>query len=54
MTIIPVSHVDEVLRNALVTEPVPIEWHEDDAVEAGKVAGAPGGEDEEVKGIRPH
>ena len=54
MTIIPVSHVDEVLRNALVTEPVPIEWHEDDAVEAGKVAGAPGGEDEEAKGIRPH
>ena len=54
MTIIPVSHVDEVLRNALVTEPVPIEWHEDDAVEAGKVAGSSGGEGEEPKGIRPH
>ncbi|MDA0366911.1 MAG: endopeptidase La [Proteobacteria bacterium] len=29
MKIIPVRHVDEVLKNALTTEPVPIEWDEE-------------------------
>ncbi len=30
LEIVPVSHVDEVLRHALVTEPAPIEWTEAD------------------------
>ena len=50
LTIIPVSHLDQVLEQALVRRPVLIEWEEeDDADDVGKLADGTGNE-----GLRPH
>jgi ATP-dependent Lon protease len=40
LKLIPVGTVDEVLENALVTRPVPIEWHEDE--DADRKVASPG------------
>ena len=39
LEIIPVSHLDEVLKIALVSIPEPIEWDEKAAAEASAVSG---------------
>ena len=39
--IVPVSHVDEVLAHALVSEPVEIEWTEADDLASQPVGGPP-------------
>ncbi|PZP85188.1 MAG: endopeptidase La [Azospirillum brasilense] len=50
LTIIPVSHVDEVLKHALVTPPTPIkDWVEVDDERALK-----SGKDEDEEGVRRH
>ncbi|MDP2697746.1 endopeptidase La [Thalassospira sp.] len=51
MTIIPVSHVDEVLAHALVNPLVPIEWDEESEELAVK---AKEGEESEIGGITTH
>ncbi len=38
LEIIPVSTLDQVLEQALVTRPVPIEWDEEDEAEADREA----------------
>jgi ATP-dependent Lon protease len=53
LNIIPVTMVDEVLRNALVTELTPIEWDEDAELQAAALAPAQGDEDE-VGGVLTH
>ena len=40
LTIIPVSHVDQVLAAALVRPPEAIEWDEEEEVPAGRATGA--------------
>ena len=45
LEIISVSYVDEVLQNALVTPPVPIEWDEEAEAEAESMAQKNAGED---------
>ena len=42
LTIIPVNHVREVLKHALVRQPEPVEWDEaaEEAAEAARVAAA--------------
>ena len=45
LEIIPVAYVDEVLQNALVTPPVPIEWDEEAEAEAESMAQENAGED---------
>jgi ATP-dependent Lon protease len=46
MTIIPVTNVDEVLREALVQPLTPIEWNEDDDTNEGDVASSTNDEDD--------
>ncbi len=55
LTIVTVSHIDEVLEKALVTPLTPIEWDEDDeaAAEAANLGGS-GSEDEDVSGVVTH
>lgn len=47
LTIIPVTHVSEVLEHALVSKPVPIEWDQEaeDAAAAAAVAARSSGSD---------
>jgi ATP-dependent Lon protease len=51
LTIVPVSTVDDVLRQALTTPLTPIEWNEDD--EAATIAAA-SPDDEEISGVVTH
>ncbi|MDX9859819.1 MAG: endopeptidase La [Rhodospirillales bacterium] len=51
LRIIPVSTVDEVLKNALTAPLTPIEWNEDD--ESASIAAA-SADDEEVSGVVTH
>ena len=54
LTIVTVSHVDDVLEKALVTPLTPIEWDEDaEAAESANLA-ASGSEDEDVSGVVTH
>jgi ATP-dependent Lon protease len=53
LTIIPVTMVDEVLKNALVSELTPIEWDENAELQATALAPAHGDEDE-VGGVITH
>ena len=53
LTIIPVMTVDEVLKNALVSELTPIEWDEKAELEASSLAPAQGDE-EEIGGVLTH
>jgi ATP-dependent Lon protease len=51
LTIVPVSTVDDVLKQALTTPLTPIEWNEDD--EAATIAAA-SPDDEEISGVVTH
>jgi ATP-dependent Lon protease len=53
LTIVPVTTVDEVLKNALVSELTPIDWDEQAELEASALARAQGDE-EEVGGVITH
>ena len=50
LEIIPVSHLDEVLKIALVSIPEPIEWDEKAAAEAAAVSG----KDDSGTGVTAH
>jgi ATP-dependent Lon protease len=51
LKLIPVGTVDEVLENALVTRPIPIEWHEDEDADR-KVASS--GDDADRENVVTH
>ena len=51
LEIIPVATVDEVLEHALVSQPVPIEWNEEDEAE---VDVAPAADSDEAEGLLRH
>jgi ATP-dependent Lon protease len=53
VTIVPVTTVDEVLKNALVSELTPIDWDEQAELEASALTPAQGDE-EEVGGVITH
>ncbi|MEP0520870.1 MAG: endopeptidase La [Hyphomicrobiales bacterium] len=53
MEIIPVSHMDEVLKHALVDAPVAIEWSEEEFDKAA-AASSGSGESEQVSGLVAH
>jgi len=53
LTIVPVTTVDEVLKNALVSELTPIDWDEQAELEASALTPAQGDE-EEVGGVITH
>jgi len=53
LTIVPVTTVDEVLKNALISELTPIDWDEQAEQEASALAPAQGDE-EEVGGVITH
>ena len=53
LEIVPVSVVDEVLERALTAPLTPIEWDEDDEIEADRIASGTA-EDEEVGGVVKH
>jgi ATP-dependent Lon protease len=53
LEIVPVSVVDEVLERALTAPLTPIEWDEDDEIEADRIASGKA-EDEEVGGVVKH
>lgn len=52
MQIIPVSHLDEVIKHALVREPMPIEWNEEE--EEAKKPRPPVDAEGDVEGVTTH
>ena len=54
LEIVPVSRMDDVLRRALITQPVPITWEEEDAKAAARAAPAATPEDEDTLTARAH
>jgi ATP-dependent Lon protease len=53
LAIIPVADVDEVLKQALVKAPTPIEWDESAEVDSGALA-AKSGDEDDVGGVLTH